>query len=104
MSVELDADVERSLRKRLRRGEIDRVLRHLRRLAAELDADPFRGDLLRRRLVPRTLAHLPNVWRTELPGSWRALYTVAGFPGRGVVVRIVWIGDHREYDGLFGYR
>lgn len=38
-----------------------------------------------------------------LPHAFRAVYVVIHDPADGVVVRIEWVGDHAEYDRLFGY-
>ncbi len=41
----------------------------------------------------------------ELPHRFRALYSIDLDLGtRQVLVVILWIGDHEEYDELFGYR
>lgn len=39
----------------------------------------------------------------ELPHRFRAVYTVFRDPVDGIVVRVEWVGDHREYDKKFGY-
>lgn len=70
----------------------------LRAQARRLRGEPFLGDRVRKRL-----RSLPNLFRLELPEGWRALYTVASSPTRGAQVRIVWVGDHKRYDRLFGY-
>lgn len=75
----------------------------LRKLAERLKVEPFLGDRIRRDRVPDRFAGLPNLFRLELPGGWRALYTVATSPGGGREVRIVWVDDHDAYDHLFGY-
>ena len=75
--------------------------RKLRELARRLRDEPFLGNRIRREQVPHALADLPNLLRLELPESWRALYTVIS-TARGHHVRIVWIGDHKRYERLFG--
>jgi hypothetical protein len=75
----------------------------LREDAARLRREPFFGDRIQRRLVPKRFRDLPNLFRLELPGAWRALYTVASHPTGGTQVRIVWIGDHKRYEVLLGY-
>lgn len=41
----------------------------------------------------------------ELPHRFRAIYEVSSAsPLEPIIVTIVWIGDHDEYDALFGYR
>jgi hypothetical protein len=75
----------------------------LREYAGRLSVDPLLGDRIPRDRVPREFRRLPVLFRLELPGAWRALYTVATRPGRASLIRIVWIGSHKRYDRLFGY-
>jgi hypothetical protein len=77
--------------------------RKLREYARRLREEPFLGDRIRKKQFPRRFRELPNLFRLELPGGWRALYTVASRPGRGTQVRVVWIGGHKGYERLFGY-
>ncbi|MCK4367727.1 MAG: hypothetical protein KAW84_07270 [Thermoplasmata archaeon] len=77
--------------------------RKLREYADRLTEGPFLGDRIQKRLFPKRYRNLPNLFRLELPGGWRALYTVASSPTHGIQVRIVWIGSHSEYDRLLGY-
>ncbi len=77
--------------------------RGIRRLADRLAVEPYFGDRIPRRRVPKPFQSLPNLFRTELSGGWRALYTVAGAQAEHLEVRILWIGDHKRYDRLFGY-
>lgn len=44
-----------------------------------------------------------NLWKLDLPHAFRAVYTVLTRGERGVVIGVEWIGDHKEYDRLFGY-
>ncbi len=84
-----------------RAGEPQR--KKLRWHAERLQETPFRGERIQRTLIPERFSHLPNLFRLELPGAWRALYTVATSPTRGQRIRVVWVGDHTAYDRLFGY-
>lgn len=68
-----------------------------------LAADTTVGDPISRDRWPRAMQSLPNLARLELPGAFRALYTVVHVPGEGKVINIEWVGDHKEYDRLFGY-
>ena len=77
--------------------------KEIRRLAGRLQAEPFLGDRIQRRRVPKSFHPLPNLFRLALSGGWRALYTVGGAPTERLEVRILWIGDHKRYERLFGY-
>jgi len=76
-----------------------------------LNGDPFAGDQIPKSRIPAGLAtrsgfttRLTNAWRFELPLAFRGIYTVQGHPATGVVVMILEILSHREYERLFGYR
>lgn len=71
---------------------------------AALEADTTFGDAIQRRLWPKSYSKLPNLYRMELPGAFRALYSVLYSQGEGHLVRIEWVGDHNEYNRLFGYK
>ncbi len=72
----------------------------------KLSQDPTAGDHVRRSLIPKKLQKkygIENLWRLELPGAWRAIYTVASTPGICPEVHIIRILSHKEYERLFGY-
>lgn len=75
----------------------------LRQHARRLREEPFLGDRIPLERVPNRFRSLPNLFRLELPEGWRGLYTVASSPMAGTQIRIVWVGDHKRYDRLFGY-
>lgn len=66
-------------------------------------ADPLVGDRIRRELWPKRFRALPNLFRLELPGAHRGLYSILTYPGQTREIRIVWLGNHQQYDRLFGY-
>ena len=68
-----------------------------------LISDPFWGDRIRQDLWPRQFKHLPNLFRFELPDAHRGVYSVLTYPGQEREIRIVWLGNHKRYDRLFGY-
>lgn len=69
----------------------------------ELLADPFWGDRIRRELWPKRFKHLPNLFRFELPNAHRGVYSVLTYPGQPREIRVVWLGNHKQYDRLSGY-
>ena len=64
------------------------------------------GEPLPRRLRPKHLRDLHTLHlMPELPHRFRALCEVSSAsPLEPIAVTIVWIGNHDEYDRLFGYR
>ncbi|MEK6985032.1 MAG: hypothetical protein AABX89_01445 [Candidatus Thermoplasmatota archaeon] len=70
-----------------------------------LRQDPTAGNQVQRSRMPKRLQRkygLTNLWRIALPEGWRSLYTLEAAPGNVVVV-VLLIVDHKEYDRLFGY-
>lgn len=77
----------------------------LLRFRARLETDPFVvGDRIQRTLFPHRFRHAPNLFRLALPDGWRALYVVHTRPRGEARVEIVFIGDHKRYERLFGFR
>jgi hypothetical protein len=76
----------------------------LRRHAKTLAKRPHEaGDILRRR--PTRFKDAPNLYRCPaLPDGWRALYVIDTLRPDQRVVRIVFLGTHKEYERLLGYR
>lgn len=74
-----------------------------KRVKAALLDDPFWGDKIRKELWPKQFRKLPNLFRFELPDAHRGVYSVLTFPGRPREIRIVWLGNHQQYNRLFGY-
>lgn len=72
-------------------------------LAPKLRNDPFHGTHIPKDRFPPAYDDYDNLWKLDLPHAFRALYSVLGRPGGGVRVAIDWIGDHGEYERLFGY-
>ena len=71
-----------------------------------LTDDPTLGDSIRKDRIPRELRRrfgVENLWRAELPGGWRLLYTIAAKVDVRPEVRILRILTHKEYDRLLGY-
>ncbi len=71
-----------------------------------LATDPTAGDNIGKDRIPRDLRRrfgIENLWRAELPGGWRILYTIVSRVDVRPEVRILRILTHKEYDRLLGY-
>ena len=72
--------------------------------SGSLKADTSFGPVFQPPTVPAFLRHLhPLRVIKVLPHGFRAVYVVQHDPQDGIVVSIEWVGDHGEYDALFGY-
>lgn len=71
-----------------------------------LSRDVQMGEPVPRKFRPKKFQGYNTLYLIpELPHRFRALYEVSSAsPLEPIVVTIVWIGDHTEYDKLFGYR
>lgn len=63
------------------------------------------GEPIPRNLVPRSMRDLSHLYVVpELPHRFRAVYSLVRRPDHATIVIVEWIGDHDEYDALFGYQ
>jgi hypothetical protein len=68
-------------------------------------ADTAFGPVFQPPKVPSFLREFPVLRVIKgLPHGFRAVYSVIRDPAVGLVVQIEWLGDHSEYDRLFGYK
>lgn len=80
--------------------------RKLVALARQLAVEVALGDQLQRDRIPKQLRKTyacDNLWRLELPGAWRILYTIQSRLNEGISVSILRILSHKAYDRLLGY-
>ena len=71
-----------------------------------IKANPFYGDPIKKELIPEEYQkyyHATNLFRVELSGFWRMIYTLKG-DHIEIVAFILDIIDHPSYDKKFGYR
>ncbi len=78
------------------------LLKSIKQKSDILKANPTYGDKVPHRLIPKTL-DVSNLFRIELTGYWRMLYSLEGNKVE-VVAFILYIIDHPTYNKLFGYR
>lgn len=78
------------------------LLKSIKQKSEILKINPTYGDKIPHNLIPKIL-DIPNLFRIELTGYWRMLYTLEG-NNIEIVAFILYIIDHPTYDKLFGYR
>jgi hypothetical protein len=70
--------------------------------------DTHYGQQIPKKLFPRQYKkqyEITNLWRVELPSFWRMLYTITSDDSKiEIVVLIIDILDHQQYDKIFGYK
>ena len=67
-----------------------------------IKANPFYGDNIEKKKIPKSY-NVQNLWRVELVGYWRMLYTIKGDRVE-IICFVLDIMDHVKYDKLFGYK
>jgi len=70
-----------------------------------LKKDPFCGIAIQKRLIPKIYIKkygIDNLWKYDLPGAWRLLYSVAADRVKIVSIILEWL-DHKGYERRFGY-
>jgi hypothetical protein len=71
-----------------------------------LKANPQHGNHITRVTIPQSASKrygTDRLWKIDLVGYWRLIYTLIGDETR-LVVFVLEFMDHKKYDKVFGYR
>ena len=104
--VELNELVGEEKNKGIQSSFHQTLLRSIKRASELLKKNPFAGDQIRKRLIPRDYIikyGVENLWRVELANRWRLIYTIKG-DELEIINFVVDIYDHKKYDKTFGYK
>lgn len=88
--------------KGVKNSEELRLIKSIRQKADLIKRDPFFGDNMPKGLIPKTLG-VTNLFRVELTGYWRMLYTLKGDEIE-IVAIVLLLVDHERYNKIFGYK
>ena len=85
--------------------EAQSLLKSINRITEILKSNPQYGNPIQKRLIPKSLIQegIQNLYRVELSNFWRMLYTIEGTKIE-ILVFVLKIMNHKEYDKLFGYK
>lgn len=78
------------------------LLRSIKQKIEFIKANPFYGDNIEKKKIPKSY-NVQNLWRVELTGYWRLLYTIKGDQIE-IICFILEIIDHEKYDKIFRYK
>lgn len=78
------------------------LLRSIKQKRDLIKSNPFYGNNIEKAKIPKHF-DVQNLWRVELTGYWRMLYTIKGDQVE-IVCFVLEIVDHKKYDKLFGYK
>ncbi len=79
--------------------------RFVNRALDDLKRSPLCGIHVPRRLIPKIYIQkygISNLWKYNLPGAWRLLYSLTGDEVEIVAIVLEWL-PHKEYERRFGY-
>lgn len=89
----------------LLKKEDPELYKFIERAIEDLKKDTFCGTSIPKKLIPKIYIkkyNIDNLWKYDLPGAWRLLYSVAGDKVKIVAIILEWL-DHKEYERRFGY-
>ncbi len=77
----------------------------LEKALCDIKTNPFCGIQIPKKQIPKEYIRkfdIHNVWKYNLPGAWRLIYSIKG--GQTIILTIIleWI-DHKEYERRFKY-
>lgn len=82
------------------------LLRLIKQKIEILKANPEYGFQIPKDRMPGTYVKLydaTNLWKVDLLGAWRMIYTIRGTEVE-IVALILDLMDHKDYEKKFGYR
>lgn len=88
--------------KRLRKGLPKAVEAAWQALKDKFRQDPRFVPPDKREIWRKAFRNIPNHRHADLPGAWRASWTVYNVGG-GERVTVLFVGTHKEYDRLYGF-
>jgi Txe/YoeB family toxin of Txe-Axe toxin-antitoxin module len=81
------------------------LYKFISRAIDDLKENPFCGIAIPKRLIPKIYIRkygINNLWKYNLPGAWRLLYSIAGNRVKIVAIILEWL-SHKEYERRFKY-
>ena len=79
------------------------LLRSINQKKELIKANPFYGENIEKKKIPKLHYNVQNLWRVELTGYWRMLYTIKGDEIQ-IICFVLDILDHKKYNKIFGYK
>jgi Txe/YoeB family toxin of Txe-Axe toxin-antitoxin module len=85
--------------------EEQKLYTQLNRAFDDISEDAFCGIQIPKKLIPKKYLKkygIDNLWKYNLPGAWRLLYSVARDEIIVIAIVLEWL-PHKEYEKRFGY-
>lgn len=97
---------DEKLQKEYEKIKDDRLKDQIKKALETLEVDTFSGIQIPKKLIPKEYSlrygNLTNLWKYNLPGAWRLIYTIKGSEIEVLSVLLEWM-DHKEYERRFKY-
>ena len=102
-----DAKVKKTLEKlKTSKTEDRKLYDFLIRAFEDLEKDAFCAIQIQKNLIPkeyiRKYGKLDNLWKYDLPGGWRLMYTIKTEEVVILTIILEWL-DHKDYERRFKY-
>ena len=80
------------------------LYKFINRAIDDLKENPQCGIKISKKLIPSEYSKIPidNLWKYNLPGAWRLLYTIKGDKIKIFTVLLDWM-NHKNYERKFNY-
>jgi len=88
--------------KGIKNSENQQLLKSIETKVELLKQNPQYGIQIKRNLIPKKFP-VDNLWKVNLTGYWRMLYTLKGTQLE-VICFVLEILDHKKYNKIFGYK
>ncbi|UCE74371.1 MAG: hypothetical protein JSV56_01345 [Methanomassiliicoccales archaeon] len=85
--------------------EKQKLYAQLNRAFDDISENAFCGIQIPKKLIPKIYLkkyRIDNLWKYNLPGAWRLLYSVARDEIIIIAIILEWL-PHKEYEKRFGY-
>lgn len=82
-----------------------KLLAWLNKAFDDISENAFCGIQIPKKLIPKKYLkkyEIDNLWKYNLPGAWRLLYSVARDEIIVIAIVLEWL-PHKEYEKRFGY-
>ena len=98
----LNDTVGEQIKRGVETSEEIQLLKSIKQKTEFIKANPFYGDSIKKNLIPKEY-NVQNLWRVELSGYWRMLYTIKGDQIE-IICFVLEIVNHTDYNKIFGYK
>ena len=81
------------------------LYKFLDRAFDDIKEKPTCGISISKRLIPKEYIQnygIDNLWKYDLPGAWRLLYSLSGTEVEIIAIVLEWL-PHHKYERRFGY-